>query len=291
MIKAISGVLLLVLEFLYRVTGSYGLAIVLFAIIIKILLLPLTQRQFKAMKEMQLIQPELKKIQTKYKDDPQQMQKEVMALYRTYRVNPLSGCLPLIIQMPILIALYQTITADLEKFVGAAFLWIGPFAWKMAEWFPGVCRFLEQHRRPWQCEITVDFHHKFPMIGSSLAEPDMLLLLLYGISMYLSSKLTTVDPSAAQTQRMMNLMMPVMLVMVFQGFSSAFILYWFIFNLLSIAHQYVFMRAPAALPPPPSAEGPEAITGRKRRSRRRRKREVIGDERGGTDRQDSERSH
>ena len=110
----IESLLSMALETLYSVTdslgfGSYGLAIILLTIIIKLALYPLTQKQLTSMKAMQEIQPKLKKLQDKYKDDPQMLQQKMMELYQKSGVNPLAGCLPLLIQMPILMAMYYAL--------------------------------------------------------------------------------------------------------------------------------------------------------------------------------------
>jgi YidC/Oxa1 family membrane protein insertase len=146
--------------------------------IVKLILYPLTQKQYESMKDMQKIQPMMKKIQEKYKSDPQRMQTEQLALYKKYNVNPLGGCLPLLIQMPILIGIFMTIRsmAEAGRFIGESFLWIGSPLSQTYEW-----------------------------IADSLASPDVPLLLIYGVSMYLSQKMTVTDPSGAQTQKMMSI--------------------------------------------------------------------------------------
>lgn len=104
--------------------GSYGLAIILLTIIIKIILYPLTAKQMKSMRAMQKVAPQLKKLQDKYKDNPQVMQQKVMELYQKEGVNPLAGCLPMLIQMPILMAMYYTLFSFDYGAATPSFLWL-----------------------------------------------------------------------------------------------------------------------------------------------------------------------
>ena len=112
-----------ILFIFYEMVHSWGIAIILLTLSIKIILHPLTMKQTRSMKQMQKIQPLMKDIQTKYKDNPQKMNEEVMKLYREHNVNPLSGCLPLVIQIPILIALFTSLRNSIEL-RGESFLWI-----------------------------------------------------------------------------------------------------------------------------------------------------------------------
>ncbi len=123
-----------VLRIIFELVQNYGLSIILFTILVKVLLLPLTIKQTKSTKAMQDIQPKIQEIQTKYKDKPEKQQQEIMKIYTEAKINPLAGCLPLLIQMPILIALFSVLRepvtygvfADQAQFVNAAkgFLWI-----------------------------------------------------------------------------------------------------------------------------------------------------------------------
>jgi len=110
----ISRVIMAVLNFIYSLIGNYGFAIMIFGLLIKLIFFPLSRQMILSQHKMQMVQPELKKIQQKYKNDPQRVNQEMMHLYKTYKVNPLSGCLPLIIQMPIFFALFRTLTTSIE---------------------------------------------------------------------------------------------------------------------------------------------------------------------------------
>jgi YidC/Oxa1 family membrane protein insertase len=207
------------LDFLKGTTGSYGFAIIVFSFIVKLALYYPTQSQYKSMKDMQKIQPEMKKLQEKYKNDQQKLQMETMALYKKYNVNPLAGCLPLLIQMPILIGIYSTINqmAKLGKFSSEVFLWIGGPLSKTYAW-----------------------------LGTSLADKDIPLLIVYGISMFLSQKMSMTpggDPAAEKTQQIMAYAMPVFLMFVLWNLPSSLILYWLVFNILTIVQQYFIMKS------------------------------------------------
>lgn len=209
------------LEFFYSITHSWGIAIILLTCLVKILILPLTKKQFQAMKDLQNLQPEMKKIQEKFKKDPKEMQKRMMLLYKEHKVNPLGGCLPLIVQMPILILLYRTIMSIKTKFVSATFLWAEPI----------------------NCKTASFLDTSFLWIPSLLS-PDLILLALYALSMYVSQKLTTpptLDRAQQESQKMMTIMMPILFTFMFRTFPSAFILYWLVFNILSTGHQYLIM--------------------------------------------------
>jgi len=120
----ISRFILAIFNFFYSILKNYGFAIMLFAILIKAVFFPLSRQMIISQHKMQMIQPELKKIQKKYKDNPQRLNQEMMQLYKTYKVNPFSGCLPLLIQMPIFFALYQTLITSIEFRQAPFILWI-----------------------------------------------------------------------------------------------------------------------------------------------------------------------
>jgi len=215
-----------VLDFFYSVSHSYGVAIILLTFMVKVLLYPLTQKQFKSMQEMQKLQPLMKKLQEKHKKKPQELQKRMMALYREHKVNPLGGCLPLLVQMPALILLYRTIISIKTEFIDHTLLWTQNAVGGGATLFTDT---------------------SFLWMPSLLA-PDMPLLIMYAISMYVSQKLTmmpTADPKQEETQKMMTIMMPLLFTFMFKSFPAAFILYWLVYNILTTAQQYPMMLKPA----------------------------------------------
>jgi len=234
-----------------RVTGfSYWFAIILITIIVKLLLTPLTKAQFKAMKEMQKVAPLIKEIQEQYKGDQKAIGEKTMALYKEHKINPFASCLPLLVQMPILMLLYYTIRSYEFQFAKGTFLWIGSSLSHLAS-FPVM---FNPGSLVW-------------VTARNLAEPDLILVVLYVISMYISTKLSAVDPTQAEQQKMMAVVMPVMFAFIFAGFPSAFLLYWLVFNILQTAQQYMILNsgqaeavvsAPAAPSPQEAPDGGSA---------------------------------
>ncbi len=248
-----------IMNFLVNLTGahkafSYWFAIVLITIIVKLIITPLTKAQFKAMKEMQKISPLVKQIQEKYKGDQQTIGTKTMDLYKEHNINPFASCLPLLIQMPILLLLYRTILTYQFQFQKGTFLWIGStFAHATSVTMP------------------VGAGGPVWVTARNLAEPDLILVILYAISMYISTKLSNVDPTQAEQQKMMSIMMPIMFAVLFAGFQSAFLLYWLVFNILQTIQQYLILYkhgepVPVVGPTPPSTDD----TPRPPRRRRRR---------------------
>ena len=217
MIEFISQFFTGIIDSIYSFTGSYGWAIIVFSFLIKLALYYPTHSQYKSMKEMQKIQPELKEIQKKFKDNPEKLQVEQMALFKKHGVSPFGGCLPLLIQLPILWGIFHAIRkfAAMGKFSSETFLWIGG---PLSKLFPNY-------------------------IAGSLAERDIALVVLYGFSMYLSQKITVAQsPSTDGSQKMMSLVMPIAFTFILWNFPSALILYWLMFNLLSIVQQSIVMK-------------------------------------------------
>jgi YidC/Oxa1 family membrane protein insertase len=219
------------IDALVKLTGanpnySHALALLIIAFVIKFLTTPLSRKQFKSMREMQKIQPLLKQVQEKYKSNPQEAGRKQMELFKEHGVSPFSSCLPMLIQMPILILLYyKVILAYQFQFVNGKLFWIGS---SLAHRFPGI-------------------------VGADLSQPDIPLLLIYTVSMIVSQKLTIVDPTQAEQQKMMAYMMPIMFAFIFRSFPSALMLYWLFFNIISTTQQYLIMR-PQAGPGGPGAE-------------------------------------
>jgi YidC/Oxa1 family membrane protein insertase len=254
------GILYKIMDGLVRLTGkksySYWIAIILLTLIVKVIITPLTKAQFKSMREMQRIQPLVKELQAKYKGEQKVLGEKMMALYKEHGVNPLAGCLPLLIQMPILITLYYIIRAYEIQFANGTFLWIG-----------------------WPA-LVHKFHFLLPLsnrivwfTAANLAQPDLILLVLYTISMVISQRMSAVDPAQADQMKMMSIMMPIMFFFLIGYLPSAFMLYWFVFNILQTWQQYhVIHGAPALAPVTPTPEQPAPETERVRPSQRRRRR-------------------
>jgi YidC/Oxa1 family membrane protein insertase len=203
---------------------NLGLSLVVLALLIRIVFWPLNAKQFKSMIAMQKLAPKIKALQTKYKDDQQKLQSETMALYKTEGVNPLAGCLPLLIQYPFIISVFYMVLQHKSDYDNQHFLWIGS-----------------------AISAHVPMIFKVPLFASSLAQADAVLLVLYALSMYVSVRfgsMPATDPAAAQTQKMMAFLSPAMLFFV--GFKyawpSAMVLYWFSSNVFQMAQQFYMLR-------------------------------------------------
>ena len=202
-------VLLPLFNFIHLFIPNYGFVIVVFSIIIKIVVYPLTKKSYQSMKKMQLLQPKIAELKEKYKDDQQKMSKETMNLYRTYGVNPAGGCWPMLLQMPIFISLWGLFQTAIE-------LRQQPFIW----WITDLSR----------PDVIYDLGFKLPMFGIQEISG---LAVLMGITTFIQQKMTMKDPK----QQAMVYVMPVFLTILFMTFPSGLNLYYFLFNLLSIAQQ------------------------------------------------------
>jgi YidC/Oxa1 family membrane protein insertase len=202
--------LLWTLNKFFAVIPNYGAAIILLTLLIRILFWPLTHKSTESMKRMQELQPEIKALQEKYKKEPQKAQQEVMKLYKEKKVNPMGGCLPMFVQIPVFIALFTVLRNAIElRYSG--FLWIADLS---------------------QPENL--FAGKIPYVGSLNILP-----LLMSVSMIWQQKLSTpgtaATPEQQQQQKMMMFMMPIMMLFFFYSMPSGLVLYWTTSNLLMIA--------------------------------------------------------
>ncbi|HVC51676.1 MAG TPA: membrane protein insertase YidC [Stellaceae bacterium] len=215
----------LVLVFFHRLLGNFGLAILLFTFIVKLLFFPLANKSYRAMSKMKLLQPEMQKLRERYPDDKAKQQQEIMALYKRVGANPLAGCLPIVIQIPVFFSLYKVLFVTIEMRHAPFFGWIhdlsAPDPTSFANLF-GVIPWVPPH---------------FLMIG---AWP-----LIMGLSMFLQQKLNPqpVDPVQAK----MFLALPIVFTYMLSSFPAGLVIYWAWNNSLSIAQQWVIMhRAGAA---------------------------------------------
>lgn len=203
-----------ILRYLYDLSvdvgiPSYGIAIILLTLIIKVVLYPLSYKQMYSMKKMQEIQPQIKEIQEKYKGLPEKANKAIMELYKKNDANPMAGCLPVLLQMPIFIALFQALRRFQYADLGASFLWIP--------------------------------HLKDP-------DPYKILPVLVALATYLQSKVsqgpTNGNPQAVATQKSMLYMMPVFIGWVSLTFPAGLGLYWVFFSIFGAIQQIFINRQP-----------------------------------------------
>ena len=213
--------LLWLLRFFNQHINNYGVSIILLTIIIKALFWPLTHKSYKSMKEMQKLQPRMAKIREKYKDNKQKINQEMMALYKTYKVNPMGGCLPMVIQIPVFFALFRLLGNSIELRQAPFTLWIND---------------LSAPDRLFN--FTVPFH--VPLMAPPYGIP--VLTLLMGASMLIQQKMTPTPGDPMQAKIMMFL--PVIFTFMFINFPSGLVLYWLVNNLLSIGQQYRINKKP-----------------------------------------------
>jgi len=207
--------LLLALRFFYdKVIPNYGVSIILLTIIIKILFWPLTHKSYQSMKEMRKLQPIMAKIREKYKGNKQEMNKQLMSLYKTYKINPMGGCLPMIIQIPVFFALFRVLPTSIELRHAPFILWI---------------KDLSAPDRLFSFPIE-----KIPFMAPPYGIP--VLTLIMGASMFLQQKMTPTTGDPAQAKMMM--LLPIVFTFLFINFPSGLVLYWLVNNILSIAQQY-----------------------------------------------------
>jgi YidC/Oxa1 family membrane protein insertase len=199
MFDIIAKPMLQAMNWIYGYVKSYGLAIIILTILIKILLYPLTLKSFKSMKELQKIQPLMKEIQNRYKDDKQKLNQELMKLYSEHKINPMGGCLPMLLQIPILFALYKVFYQAIE-------LRHTPFH-IFGAWLPDL----------------------------SAKDPYYITPILMGASQFVMQKMSPA-PGDEMQQKVM-LVMPVLFTVLFLNFPSGLVIYWLISNILSIAQQ------------------------------------------------------
>ena len=194
---------------------NYGIAIILLTILVRLVFWPLTRKSTEGMKKMQEVQPLMKEIQAKYKDNPQRLQQETWALYKEKKVNPLSSCLPMLIQIPVFIALFNVLRSAVE-------LRYAPFLW------------------------IADLSEPEGLLAAYLPFGGLNILpILMAVSTGLQSYFT---PSAGDKsqQKMMTVFMPVMMLVMFYSFPAALSLYWFLSNLFSIVQMWLIRRQTAA---------------------------------------------
>ena len=202
-------VILPTLSFLHTFIANYGIVIILFSLLMKIVLQPFSASQMKSMQKMKAVQPLLQKVQEKYKDDRTMLSQETMKIYSEYGINPAGGCLPMIMQMPILISLWSVLSSWMDIRHQHFFGWISDLS---------------------APDVILDLGFKLPLF-----QVDKLsgLALLMGIAMFIQQKMTVTDPN----QKSMVYIMPIMFIFMFSGFPSGLNVYYFVFTVLGILQQ------------------------------------------------------
>ncbi|MGA8180888.1 MAG: membrane protein insertase YidC [Desulfobacterales bacterium] len=206
-----------IMNYIYKFIPNYGVAIIILTLLSKILLWPLGNKSYKSMAQMKKIQPLMAEIKEKYKDDKKKMNEEMMGLYKTYKVNPLGGCLPMVVQIPVFFALYRMLYGAIE-------LRHAPFIWWIND--------LSAPDRLFRFNFSIPFMQ--PPYGIPV------LTIIMGATMFIQQKMS--PPAGDPTQAKMMMLMPIVFTVIFINFSSGLVLYWLVNNVISMVQQYYIQK-------------------------------------------------
>lgn len=196
--------------------GNYGIAIIIFAFLIKLVLYPLTKKSFESMAAMGQLQPEMKLLQEKYKDDPKKQQEATMALFKKAKVNPLGGCLPNLLQIPVLVTLWKFFQNAIE-IRGESFLWASDLS---------------------APDVIINLPFAIPFMGDFIAG----FVLLMSASMLVQMRISGQGGAANPQMKVFQYIFPVMMLFIFNAFASGLSLYYLIYNVLSIGQQMLIKK-------------------------------------------------
>jgi YidC/Oxa1 family membrane protein insertase len=204
--------LLHVMNFIHRFIPNYGVVIMIITIVVKILFWPLSNKSYQSMSQMKKLQPKMAEIKAKYKHDKKMMNQEMMSLYRLYKVNPLGGCLPMVLQIPVFFAFYKMLYQAIELRHAPFWLWINDLS---------------------APDRLFSFNVKIPMMAPPYGIP--VLTIIMGASMFFQQKMS--PPPGDPTQAKMMMLMPIFFTFIFINFPSGLVLYWLVNNILSMVQQ------------------------------------------------------
>ncbi|WP_298161166.1 membrane protein insertase YidC [Brevundimonas sp.] len=224
----------LLVEFFYGLVGNFGVAILLLTLTIKLIMFPLANKSYESLSKMRKLQPQMEKIKEQHKDDPQAQQKATMELYQKEKINPLAGCLPILVQIPVFYALYKVLFVTIEMRHAPFFGWIrdlsAPDPTNIWNLFGLI---------PWDPSAV-------PLIGGLIGSHAggftlalSVLAIIYGFTMWLQQAMN--PPAPDPVQRQIFAWMPIIFTFIMAGFPAGLLLYWAWNNVLSIAQQYVIM--------------------------------------------------
>ena len=208
------------LDFFYRLVGNFGLAILIVTVLVKAAFFPLANKSYESMSKMKKLQPEMKRLQERFKDDKMKQQQELMALYKKEKVNPMAGCLPIVIQIPVFFALYKVLYVTIEMRHAPFFGWIHDLS-------------------------SPDPTSLFNLFGLIPWDPPHVLMigvwpLIMGVTMFLQMKLNPAPPDPIQQQ--IFTWMPLLFTYMLASFPAGLVIYWSWNNTLSMTQQYIIMR-------------------------------------------------
>ncbi|MDM8515956.1 membrane protein insertase YidC [Desulfobacterales bacterium HSG16] len=205
------------MNFIYGFIPNYGVAIILLTLMIKVILWPLGNKSYKSMNAMKKLQPMMQEIRDKYKDNKQKMNEEMMNLYKTYKINPMSGCLPMLLQIPVLFAFYRMLLESIELRHAPFFGWITDLS---------------------APDRLFAFDGTIPLLSVVMSPPMGIpvLTIIMGASMFIQQKMS--PPPGDPTQAKIMMLMPIFFTFIFLNFSSGLVLYWLVNNILALLQQY-----------------------------------------------------
>ena len=202
---------------IYKVIPNYGIAIMILTLLTKIILFPLGNKSYKSMNDMKRMQPLITELREKYKDDKKKLNEETMALYRTYKINPMGGCLPMVVQLPVFFALYRMLYQAIELRHAPFFGWINDLS------VP---------------DRLFEFGFHVPFMEPPFGIP--VLTIVMGATMFLQQKMS--PPPGDPTQAKLMMFMPLIFTVIFINFPAGLVLYWLVNNVFSIAQQYYIQK-------------------------------------------------
>ncbi|MEW5783619.1 MAG: YidC/Oxa1 family membrane protein insertase [Bacillota bacterium] len=217
-IDAIAELFSIVLSYIYGVIPNFGVAIILLTLLVKLITFPLNNKQIQSAKRMQELQPEIKKIQQKYKNDKEKQNKAVMEFMQENKMNPLAGCMPLIIQFPILIGIFRLLS-QAERFIVPRIDGFNPYLIQSIEFLDLLS--IQKFDTANLLNFSVSIYYLFPIIA--------------GVTTYIYQKQTMADAN----QKMLLYMMPVMITFFSFSFPAGLVLYWILNNVYSMGQHYL----------------------------------------------------
>jgi YidC/Oxa1 family membrane protein insertase len=218
------------LEFIYHYVGSFGVAILLLTVCVRAVFFPIAHKQYESMAKMRRVQPMVEELRKKFKDDPAKQQQEMMALYQREKVNPLAGCLPILLQIPVFFSLYKVLTVTIEMRHAPFLGWIRDLSARDPTTVWNLFGLI-----PWNPAHA-------PLVGGLLDTSLHIgvLPLIYGLTMWLQTSMSPPAPDPAQ-QKVMQLM-PVIFTFIMAPFAVGLLIYWSWSNVITIIQQYILMR-------------------------------------------------
>jgi YidC/Oxa1 family membrane protein insertase len=234
-VRPVSKVILAFMKFLYGIIPNYGVVILILSTLTQLLFWPLSQKSFTSMRKMQNLQPMVQALKERYKDNPQEMNRQMMALWKKEGVNPMGGCMPMVVQIPVLFALYSVLRSSIDLRGAPFVLWIDNLA---------------------APDVLFTLPMSLPFLGNAFS----LLPLLMGAAMIwrsaMSPTMPSTTPGASQQQMLMKWFMPIMMIVIFYKMPSGLVLYWLVNSLLGIWQQVLINRKFGPAAPVNAVAGP-----------------------------------